>query len=251
MIDLNQVSKIYKEKIIVDSVTIPIEKGKLTACIGPNGAGKTTLLEMVSRLIPKDTGEIYIDGAEIKSWKSGELAKKLSVLKQSNKLSMRLTIKELVSFGRFPYTKGRLNDHCHELIEQSLNQVGLLDIADQYIDTLSGGQLQRAMIAMVLAQDTDYILLDEPLNNLDMKYSVQLMDIIRKFVDEFGKTVITVIHDINFAAAYADNVIAMKEGKVFAAGPVKQIITPKNIKNIFDIDVEVIDRKGKKFVMYY
>ncbi|MEC6747605.1 ATP-binding cassette domain-containing protein [Marinilactibacillus sp. XAAS-LB27] len=251
MIDLNQVSKSYKEKIVVDTVTIPIEKGKLTACIGPNGAGKTTLLEMISRLVPKDTGEIYIDGGEIKSWKPGELAKKLSVLKQSNKFSMRLTIKELVSFGRFPYTKGRLNAHCHELIEQSLRQVGLLEIADQYIDTLSGGQLQRAMIAMVLAQDTDYILLDEPLNNLDMKYSVQLMDIIRTFVDDFGKTVITVIHDINFAAAYADNLIAMKEGKVFAAGPVEQMITQQNIKNIFDIDVEVIDRKGKKFVMYY
>ncbi|WP_208558862.1 ABC transporter ATP-binding protein [Marinilactibacillus kalidii] len=251
MIELTHVSKCYGKESILNDLSAMIEKGKLTACVGPNGAGKTTLLEMISRLNRTDSGEIYINGGEVNEWNSGNLAKTLSILKQSNQFTMRLTIKELVSFGRFPYTKGKLNEYCHEVIERSLVQVGLLEQADQYIDTLSGGQLQRALIAMVLAQDTEYILLDEPLNNLDIKYSIQLMKIIRELVDVFGKTIITVIHDINFASAYADNLIAMKDGKLFASGPVNEIINAETIQSLFDTEVEVIERKGKKVILYY
>lgn len=251
MMELKQVTKKYGQKKVIQDVTLPIRKGEMTACIGPNGAGKSTLLEMISKLVSSDTGEIYIDGGEIRTWKQNELAKRLSVLKQSNKISMRLTVKELVSFGRFPYTKGRLNQHCYEIIEKSLEYMGLADLSDQYINTLSGGQLQRAMIAMVLAQDTEYILLDEPLNNLDMKYSVQMMKTMRGMVDDLGKTVITVIHDINFASAYADNIIAMKEGRLFAAGTVTELITEEMIEELFEINVDIIEKEKKKFVLYF
>ncbi|GEL66093.1 iron ABC transporter ATP-binding protein [Marinilactibacillus psychrotolerans] len=251
MMEIKQLSKKYGQKKVVQDITVPIRKGEMTACIGPNGAGKSTLLEMVSKLIPSDTGEIYIDGGEIRTWKQNELAKRLSVLKQSNIMSMRLTIKELVSFGRFPYTKGRLNQHCYNVIEKSLNYMGLNELSNQYINTLSGGQLQRAMIAMVLAQDTDYILLDEPLNNLDMKYSVQMMKTMRGMVDDLGKTVITVIHDINFAAAYADNIIAMKEGKLFGSGTVDEMVTKEIIEELFEINIDIIEKESKKFVLYY
>lgn len=251
MMEIKQLSKKYGQKKVVQDITVPIRKGEMTACIGPNGAGKSTLLEMVSKLIPSDTGEIYIDGGEIRTWKQNELAKRLSVLKQSNIMSMRLTVKELVSFGRFPYTKGRLNQHCYNVIEKSLNYMGLNELSNQYINTLSGGQLQRAMIAMVLAQDTDYILLDEPLNNLDMKYSVQMMKTMRGMVDDLGKTVITVIHDINFAAAYADNIIAMKEGKLFCSGTVDEMVTKEIIEELFEINIDIIEKESKKFVLYY
>lgn len=251
MMEIKQLSKKYGQKKVVQDITVPIRKGEMTACIGPNGAGKSTLLEMVSKLIPSDTGEIYIDGGEIRTWKQNELAKRLSVLKQSNIMSMRLTVKELVSFGRFPYTKGRLNQHCYNVIEKSLNYMGLNELSNQYINTLSGGQLQRAMIAMVLAQDTDYILLDEPLNNLDMKYSVQMMKTMRGMVDDLGKTVITVIHDINFAAAYADNIIAMKEGKLFGSGTVDEMVTKEIIEELFEINIDIIEKESKKFVLYY
>lgn len=251
MMDLKHVSKSFGSKQVISDVTLPIEKGKLTACIGPNGAGKSTLIEMASRLIPSDNGSIIIDGSEMKEWKQGDLAKKLSILKQTNQMNVRLTVRELVSFGRFPYTKGRLNAHCIEVIDSSLDFLGLEDLQHEYIDTLSGGQMQRTLIAMVLCQDTDYILLDEPLNNLDMNYGVQMMKTLRKLVDTLGKTVVTVIHDINYAATYADNVVAMKNGQLFASGTVNEVISKKVLDELFEMDVTIIEKDGKKFCMYY
>lgn len=251
MMDIKHVSKTYGQKTVVSDVTLPIEKGKMTACIGPNGAGKSTLLEMVSRLIPSDTGHIYIDGGEVKSFKQGDLAKRLSVLKQTNRMNMRLTVRELVSFGRFPYTKGRLGPECAKMIDQSLEYLGLVDLEERYIDTLSGGQLQRALIAMVLCQDTDYIMLDEPLNNLDMSFGVQMMQTLRKLVEELGKTVIIVIHDINFAASYADNIVAMKNGQLFASGSVDEMISKDVLDDLYEMDVDIIKKNGKKYCLYY
>lgn len=251
MMNIKNVSKQYGDDKVVDNISLSIEKGKLTACIGPNGAGKSTLIEMVSRLIPQDKGFIYIDENEIKNWTKGDFAKRLSILKQANQMNVRLTVYELVSFGRFPYTKGRLNNHCREVINDSLNYLGLTVLKDRYIDTLSGGQLQRTLIAMVLCQDTEYILLDEPLNNLDMSYGVQMMQTLRNLVDDLGKTIITVVHDINFAASYADNIIAMKDGKLFAAGTVDQMITKPVLDELYDMDVTIIENQGTKFCLYY
>lgn len=251
MMEIQNVSKSYDNEQVVKNVSLPVEKGKLTACIGPNGAGKSTLIEMVSRLIPQDSGYIYIDENEINSWKKGDFAKRLSILKQANQMNVRLTVRELVSFGRFPYTKGRLNDHCREVINNSLHYLGLTHLEDRYIDTLSGGQLQRALIAMVLCQDTDYILLDEPLNNLDMSYGVQMMKTLRKLVDDLGKTVITVVHDINFAASYADNIVAMKNGELFASGTVDQMMTKPILDELYEMDVTIIENKGTKYCLYY
>lgn len=251
MMNIDNVSKQYGDEIVVQDVTLPIEKGKMTACIGPNGAGKSTLLEMVSRLIPQDKGHIYIDGGEIKSFGKGDLAKRLSILKQTNQMNVRFTVRELVSFGRFPYTKGRLKPDCHRIIDESLDYLGLIDLQDRYIDTLSGGQLQRALIAMVLCQDTDYILLDEPLNNLDMNFGVQMMQTLRRLVDELGKTVITIVHDINYAAAYADNMVAMKGGKLFASGTVDEIITKEVLDELYEMDVQILENNQTKYCLYY
>ncbi len=251
MMTIENVSKHYGDQVVVQNVTLPIEKGKMTACIGPNGAGKSTLLEMISRLIPHDTGEIYIDGGEVKSWKNGDLAKRLAVLRQTNHMNVRLTVRELVSFGRFPYTKGRLNANCLKMIDESLTYLGLKELEERYIDTLSGGQLQRVMIAMVLCQDTDYILLDEPLNNLDMSFGVQMMKTLRQLTDDLGKTVITIVHDINFAAAYADNIIAMKNGQLFAAGTTEEIITEPVLSELYEMDIDIIEKNGTKYCLYY
>src|SRR5690606_10310556 len=161
-------------------VTVKIAKGKITSFIGPNGAGKSTLLSMVSRLIVKDEGEILIDGMDIDKRKNQELAKKVSILKQSNQINLRLTVRELVSFGRFPYSQGRLTEEDWVHVDEAIQFMELEEIQHEYLDELSGGQRQRAFIAMVIAQDTDYILLDEPLNNLDMKHAVQIMKTLRK-----------------------------------------------------------------------
>ena len=239
MIDLQKVNKLYHGKSVVKDVQLTIPEKKLTAFIGPNGAGKSTVLSMISRLIPKDTGEIYLDHNEVKAWKSNELAKKLSILRQSNEINVQITVKELVEFGRFPYTKGKLTTKDEEIVQESLEHLGLEEIADQSIDTLSGGQLQRAYIAMVLAQDTDYILLDEPLNNLDMNFAVQIMQILKKLVQEIGKTIVIVLHDINFAASYADEIVAMKDGQLFTQGTTQEMIKKDVLDELYEMDIRI------------
>lgn len=134
-------------------------------------------------------------------------------------MNVRLTIRELVSFGRFPYSQGNLTQEDWDKVDEALSFMELHEIENQFLDELSGGQRQRAFIAMVIAQDTEYILLDEPLNNLDMKHSVQIMKVLRRLVDELGKTVILVIHDINFASFYSDYVVALKNGEIIRQGP--------------------------------
>ncbi|MBU6080916.1 iron ABC transporter ATP-binding protein [Allobacillus halotolerans] len=239
MIKVKNLSKKYNDKTVVDNVSVNIKKGKITSFIGPNGAGKSTLLSAVSRLIKHDVGEIMIDKKEINSWKSNELSKKVAILKQANNLNVRLTIRELVSFGRFPYSQGNLTQEDWDKVDEALSFMELHEIENQFLDELSGGQRQRAFIAMVIAQDTEYILLDEPLNNLDMKHSVQIMKVLRRLVDELGKTVILVIHDINFASFYSDYVVALKNGEIIRQGPTNEIIEQGTLKEIYDMDIPI------------
>ncbi|MBM7711987.1 ABC transporter ATP-binding protein [Enterococcus xiangfangensis] len=251
MIDINDVSKNYGTKKVISEICLPIKEGQLTAFIGPNGAGKSTLLSMISRLITIDAGQIYLDHNEVKAWRSNELSKKLSILKQSNGVNLRITVRELVSFGRFPYSKGRLSAEDRTWIDYALEKLGLNEMADAMIDTLSGGQLQRAYIAMILAQDTDYILLDEPLNNLDMNHAVHLMQTLRRLVAEDHKTILLVIHDINFAASYADEIVAMKAGQIFAHGTTDEMIQPQILNALYEMDIKICELDGKRFCMYF
>ncbi|MDF1510739.1 ABC transporter ATP-binding protein [Robertmurraya sp. DFI.2.37] len=251
MVIVKNVSKRYGNKSVVEDVSVQIEKGKITSFIGPNGAGKSTLLSMVSRLIAKDTGEVLIDNQDIAKAKSGDLAKKISILKQSNFINLRLTVRELVAFGRFPYSQGRLTKEDWKYVDEAIEYMELQDMQNKFIDQLSGGQKQRAYIAMVIAQDTEYILLDEPLNNLDMKHSVQIMKVLRQLVDELGKTVVIVIHDINFAACYSDYIIALKDGKVVREGQTQEVITPQVLKEIYEMDFTVKVENQKRYCLYF
>ncbi|MFC5711234.1 ABC transporter ATP-binding protein [Thalassorhabdus alkalitolerans] len=251
MVTVNSVSKKYGEKTVVEDVSLTIEKQKITSFIGPNGAGKSTLLSTISRLIAKDAGEILIDDEKVENWQSKELAKKISILKQSNNVGIRLTVRELVAFGRFPYSQGRLKREDHRFIDEAIEYMGLTEIEDKYLDQLSGGQRQRAYISMVLAQDTEYILLDEPLNNLDMKHSVQIMKILRKLVNDLGKTIVIVLHDINFASCYSDNIVAMKDGKIAGIGKKDDIIDSCALKQIYDMDVDIKEINNNKICVYY
>ncbi|HEY9570503.1 MAG TPA: ATP-binding cassette domain-containing protein, partial [Metalysinibacillus sp.] len=153
MIQVKELTKKYGNKSVVEDVTVDIQPGMITSFIGPNGAGKSTLLSMVSRLLIADTGEVLLDKADVRRWKSDEFAKRVSILKQSNYMNVRLTIRELVAFGRFPYTKGRLNDEDNVKVDEALAYMNLEDLQHNFLDELSGGQRQRAFIAMVIAQD--------------------------------------------------------------------------------------------------
>lgn len=248
---IRQLSKSYGASRVVDEVSLEIPEKQVTAFIGPNGAGKSTVLSIMSRLLAKEEGEVIFKGKALDQWKSRDLAKELAVLSQSNITQLNLRVEELVAFGRFPHSGGRLTQEDQQKIDQALAYMDLEDLRHRFMDQLSGGQQQRAYIAMILAQDTDYILLDEPNNNLDIRHATNLMKILRRLCDELGKTIIVVLHDINYAAFYADYVCAFKAGKLVKAGPVNQVMTKENLSAIYEVDFDMIDIKGKPLSIYY
>jgi iron complex transport system ATP-binding protein len=251
MIEVKNVSKAYGGKPVIEQVSVTISKGKITSFIGPNGAGKSTLLSMISRLLTKDSGQVLIEGKEVSAWKNAELAKKISILKQSNHINLRLTVRELVSFGRFPYSQGKLTAEDWKQVDEAIAYMDLAEMQGKFLDELSGGQKQRAFIAMVIAQNTEYILLDEPLNNLDMKHSVQIMKVLRRLVEELGKTVVIVIHDINFASCYSDYIVALKDGKVVKEGSTETIIDSAVLQDIYDMDIPIELINGNRIGVYF
>ena len=250
-IEIRNISKCYGNKTVVDNVSLTIPAGKITSFIGPNGAGKSTVLSIISRLLSADSGEVLLNNESLNHKKSSEIAKQLAILKQSNNINLRLTIEDLVAFGRFPYSKGHLTADDRQFIDNAIAYMDLHDIRHQYIDSLSGGQRQRAYIAMTLAQDTDYILLDEPLNNLDMKHSVQIMKVLRQLVTELHKTVVIVIHDINFASCYSDYIIAMKNGKLVQQGEVAHIMQSSVLQDIYDMPIPIQQIDGHQIAVYF
>lgn len=251
MIEIRNISQAYGEFKVLENVSLTIQEHKITALIGANGAGKSTLLGVISRLLLPTEGDIYLDGIALKNMKSKDIAKQIAILKQTNQLHIRITIRDLVSFGRFPHSHGRLNEKDHQKIDEALLYMNIKDIEHRYLDELSGGQRQRAYIAMILAQDTKYIFLDEPLNNLDMRYAVEMMTILQKMVKELKKTIVVVMHDINFAAAFADHIIAMKDGKIIEEGTIDYMMDKAILDHIFDHDFCIAGVNGRKVCIYY
>ena len=248
---IKDVTKKYNGKPVVDAVNLEIPKGKVISFIGPNGAGKSTVMGIISRLIAKDSGLVSFDGTDLEKWKSKELSKRLAILTQSNNIQMKLTVRELVAFGRFPYSGNRTTKEDEEIIDQAIAYMELEEFRDRFIDELSGGQRQRALIAMVIAQDTDYVLLDEPTNNLDIYHATNMMKIVRRLCDELGKTIILVLHEINYAAFYSDYICAFVDGKVAKFGTVKEVMTKENLSEIYKVDFEILEIEGKPLSIYY
>lgn len=251
MIRIEGVSKAYGTKPVLRDLSVDIPAGGVTSVIGANGAGKSTLLGVMSRLLPLDAGRVLIDDLDVRTADQRHLARKLAVLRQENHITMRLTVRELAEFGRYPHTGGRLKASDHVAVNQALAYLDLVDISDRYLDTLSGGQRQRAFIAMTLAQDTDYLLLDEPLNNLDLLHSVEAMHLLRRIAGDLGKTVVLVIHDINFAAVHSDAVLALKDGRVAHHGTPQAVLTTPNIREVFGVNVQVEEIGGFPVALYY
>lgn len=251
MIRINGLTKKYGKKTVVNDISLSIPKGKITSFIGPNGAGKSTVLSMVSRLMQPDEGEVLLEGKDVHSWDQKALAQKLAILKQSNHINIRLTVRELVSFGRFPYSGGNLTAEDEAMIDEALGYMSLGALEDRYLDELSGGQRQRAYIAMVIAQNSEYILLDEPLNNLDMKHSAEIMKTLRRLVDELGKTVVIVIHDINFASCYSDHIVALKDGELMKIGETEEIIQKEVLEALYDMPFNVVEIEGQRICVYF
>ena len=245
------VTKRDGRSLVVDDVSLDLPLGGVTALIGPNGAGKSTLLAIIGRLLAADGGRVSVAGLDVSSTPSDQLARRMAVLRQENHLDIRLTVRELVTFGRYPHSKGRptADDLVH--VERALDYLDLGDLADRYLDQLSGGQRQRAFVAMVLCQDTDVVLLDEPLNNLDLCHAVSMMGRLRDAARELGRTVVVVVHDLNVASCYADTIVAMREGRVAACGSPAEIMRPDLLEDIYGLPVRVHELDGQLIATYY
>ncbi|MDE0546208.1 ABC transporter ATP-binding protein [Microbacterium sp. C7(2022)] len=249
MIHAESVTKRHGALTALDDVAVDIRPG-VTAIIGPNGAGKSTLLAAIGRLIGTDAGDITVDGLDVVTTKSRLLAQRLAILRQDNHLAIRLSVEDLVAYGRFPHGgSGRTpDDRAH--VEAAIDLLDLGAVRHRFLDELSGGQRQRAFVAMALAQDTDHLLLDEPLNNLDPRHGVALMKLVRQLADERGMTIVVVLHDINVAAQYADDIVAMREGRVAHHGPVAEVVTAENLAALYETPAHVVDVLGRPVVLW-
>lgn len=251
VITITGVSKRYDKALVVDGVETAIPYGGLTSIIGANGAGKSTLLSIVARLLGCDTGSVTVAGLDVHATPDEVLARTLAILRQNNTIDIRLTVRDLVAFGRFPHCKGRLTLDDADRVEQALAYLDMTELGDRHLDELSGGQRQRAFLAMVLCQDTEVVLLDEPLAGLDLKHMREIMVRLRRAADELGKTIVLVLHDINVAAKYCDHILAMRDGRLHAVGRPAEVITTEMLEQLFGITVPVIDVEGRPLALYY
>ncbi|MGP9810243.1 iron ABC transporter ATP-binding protein [Rhodopseudomonas sp. NSM] len=249
MIVVKNISLAYQGATILRDINLEIPETGVTALIGPNGAGKSSLLSLIARLQPIQTGSISVDGQPIGHTPSRVLARTLAILRQDPAIASRLRVRELVAFGRFPHNNGRATDEDRALTQAALERFDLTAFADRFIDTLSGGQRQLVLVAMTFCQGTRWLLLDEPLNNLDMFYARELMRSLRDVADSERRAIVIVLHDINQAVTYADHIVAMKGGTVIANGPPDEIANTASLRRIFGYDMPVETYCGKPIVL--
>jgi len=251
MIEIDNVTFHHGKARILNDVSLKIEKGGVTALIGPNGAGKSTLFALMARLLALQSGRISFDGMDIRHSPPRELAKKLAILRQDTSVATRISVRDMVGFGRFPHHLGRPAPEDREKVAGALTEFDLTGFADRFIDELSGGQRQRVLVAMAYAQDTEYLLLDEPLNNLDMHYARALMRQLRELADTHGKTIVVVLHEINYAAAYADRIVALKDGEVVSQARTAEFMTEENLSRIYNMDVRIEMVDGRLIALHH
>lgn len=227
--------------IIVEQLELRINKGAITALVGPNGCGKSTLLRGISRLLKPMTGSVHLDGHDVHSMKAKDLAKQLGILPQSPSAPEGLTVHELVAQGRYPHQSWfqQWSREDERIVQEALETTTLVEFADRPVDTLSGGQRQRAWIAMALAQQTDVLLLDEPTTYLDLAYQMDVLDLLDD-LNAQGRTIIMVLHDLNHAARYADQIVALRSGQIVVQGSPEQVMTPDHIFQVFGLKTHVI-----------
>ena len=239
---VKDVSVGYGERTVLDTLNVDIKRGAVTSIVGPNGCGKSTLLRAMSRLLNPTKGEIVLDGKSIHDIPTRKLATQLGLLPQTPIAPDGIVVADLVGRGRTPHQGilGRWSQQDYDIVAEALETTGISDLAERSIDELSGGQRQRVWIAMALAQRTETLLLDEPTTYLDVKHQLDVLDLLTELNRNRGTTIVMVLHDLNLAARYSDELVAVSGGKVFAHGNPREVITKENVKSVFGIDSVII-----------
>ncbi|WP_342514762.1 ABC transporter ATP-binding protein [Sporosarcina sp. FSL K6-1522] len=231
----------YQDHLLFENLDLSIPRGEITVFVGSNGCGKSTLLRSIARLLKPSDGSILLEGKDIHSLSSRNLAKKMGILPQGPVSPEGLTVQDLVKQGRYPHQSwlARWSAEDTKKTEEAMTATRIGDLRDQPIDRLSGGQRQRAWIAMTLAQDTEVILLDEPTTYLDMTYQIEILDLLFELNEQQNRTIIMVLHDLNLASRYAHNIVAIKDGSVYAQGKPEDIITCDLVRTVFGMECQV------------
>lgn len=240
-ISIKNLSIAYEENLIIDNMELSIPKGKISIIIGANGCGKSTLLKSIGRIIKPKKGEIFIDGRNIKTEKERDIAKKIAFLPQGPICPNGITVEQLVAYGRFPHQKllGGLSKKDKDIINWAIEETGLKEFSSRAVENLSGGQRQRSWIAMTLAQETDIIMLDEPTTYLDMAYQLEVLELLSKLNKERNITIVIVLHELNNACKFANNIIGLKNGRINFEGEPRKVITKESLRKIYGIDVRL------------
>lgn len=248
-ISVKNLTVAYEKNTIIEDMNLSIPKGKISIIIGANGCGKSTLLKTISRINKPTNGEIFINKKNIKKTKEKDIAKEVAFLPQGPVAPSGLTVREIVAYGRFPHQNmiGGLNSHDKEVIDWAIRETGLSEFSEREIENLSGGQRQRAWIAMTLAQETEIIMLDEPTTYLDMSYQLEVLEVLQKLNREKNITVVIVLHELNNACRFADNIIGLKKGKVICQGKPIDVINKETLKEIYGIDASLVKSENGEY----
>lgn len=238
----DRVTLAYDTKAIVNNLSITVPTGKITALIGPNGCGKSTLLRGLARLLRPRAGAVYLDGVAIAAMPTRELARQLGILPQTPVAPEELTVRELVAQGRYPHQRWfqQWSVEDERVVVEALAMTGMTELADSAVNTLSGGQRQRAWIAMTLAQDTDLLLLDEPTTYLDLAHQIEVLQLLQRLNLEANRTIVMVVHDLNHAARYAQQIVAMLDGQIVSTGTPHEVITAEMIRRVFGVEADIV-----------
>lgn len=241
MISTKKLTVSYGDNTIIKDLNLTLEKGKITALIGPNGCGKSTLLKALARINKATSGQVLLDNQPLAHFADKRLAQKMSLLPQMLTTPEGISVQRLVEYGRSPYLShwGRLDSEDKEIVRKAMQETQVSEFATQSVDALSGGQRQRVWIAMILAQDTDIVMLDEPTTYLDLSHQIELMKLMQGMKDQ-GKTVIVVLHDLNQACRYCDHLVVMNEGNVVAQGKPDTVFTEELLRDVFSLDAKVV-----------
>lgn len=241
MLEATDVTIGYDGKRIIQNVSLHIREGEMVSIIGPNGSGKSTLLKGLSRLIPCESGTVRLAGREMRMMPNKQISQLMCILSQSNQTPADMTVEELVSYGRLPHMKwyGRLSQEDYAIIDWAIAQTGLDIFRKRLVVSLSGGEAQRAWIAMALAQRPKVLLLDEPTTYLDIAHQLEVLELVRSVNRELGITTVMVLHDLNQASAYSDSIFVIRGGQIALTGRPQEVLTPATIRDVYGVEAEV------------